>query len=85
MTIDLLPQAHVSPLCFALPSPSFFFHGEEDLRKGIDTERKILSASPPLGGSLGEASSAQPLWGSGTGVMALTGVPPLDASLSHSF
>jgi hypothetical protein len=29
--------------------------------------------------------SAQRLWGSGTRGMALTGVPPLDASLSHSF
>jgi hypothetical protein len=68
-----------------LPSPGFLFHGEEDLRKGIDRERKILSENPHLGGSLGEASSAQPFWSSGTGVMALTGVPPLDASLSHSF
>jgi hypothetical protein len=25
-----------------LPSPGFFFHGEEDPRKGIDTERRLL-------------------------------------------
>jgi hypothetical protein len=25
-----------------LPSPSFFFHGQEDLRKGIDTEGQVL-------------------------------------------
>jgi hypothetical protein len=169
----------VSRSPWRLPSLSFFFHGEEDLKEGIATENRILEPlecgdhrilreslvriknegwvrvsdslprslkggrpacrqaglkllqpaplclrgrfflqAPHLGGSLGEASSrqdkktpfnlrgagmspwihlgredgacprgapsAQPLWGSGTGVMALTGVPSLDASLSHS-
>jgi hypothetical protein len=26
----------------SLPSPSFFLHGQEDLRKGIDTEGQVL-------------------------------------------
>ena len=44
---------------------------------------EIVSAH--LGGSLGEASSARPVRRSGTRVMALTGVPVLDAFLCHSY
>jgi len=29
----------------ASPPPSFFFHGQEDLRKGIDTEGRVLEPS----------------------------------------
>jgi hypothetical protein len=64
--------------------PSFFFHGQEGLRKGIDREENFF-CNPPPGGSRGEASSARPFRSSGTRVMALTGVPPPDASLSHSY
>ena len=46
---------------------------------------KLISGPPDLGGFLGEASSAQPFWGLGTRVMTLTGVSPVDASLSHPF
>jgi len=107
---------------FGLPSPSFFFRGQEDLRKSSDTEGQVLEPlecgdhwilletlvgikneglvrvwnsmlvplksgrskasptrpsvswrkenlfleAPHLGGSLGEASSAQPFWNLGT-------------------
>jgi hypothetical protein len=88
------------------PSQNSFFYGQEDLRKGIDTEGGVLKlaargAALPgnvlsfvlcpacaLGRDMGftcGVPSAQPFRGSGTRVIALTGVPPLDRSLSHSF
>jgi len=56
----------------SLAFPQFFPHGQEDLRKGIDPERKFyVWRSRPMG-SLEEASSARPLRTLRTQVMALS-------------
>jgi hypothetical protein len=54
-------------------------------RPSVSLSGKLFLQAPHLGGSLGETSSAQPLWRSRTRLLALTGVPPVEASLSHSF
>jgi hypothetical protein len=56
-----------------LATASFSFHGQEDITKAMDAEGQVLE---PL--ECGDHCS-------GTGVMALTGVHPLNASLYHSY